>query len=320
MSARALRVEAPGKVNLFLRILAREASGYHGLETLYAAVALADELHLTLGGEGVDLEVVSERGLGPLGQNLVHRAAETLLEELGETRGVRIRLRKEIPPGAGLGGGSSDAAATLKGLNHLLGSPLGRDDLVRLAGALGADVPFFLSPMPLALAWSRGDRLLPMEPLPQRPVLLALPPFEVDTASAYRALARERMEGGEPVPASGIMDPALLGVWERLAEVATNDFEALACREHPILAGLRDAFEDTRPLLTLLAGSGSGMFAVYSGEGLASDARDAVAEEFPEIRFVLTRTLRSFPGFRPEGGPRGSGEAPAGLEGPGGPT
>ena len=304
MRHRVLTLEAPAKVNLFLRVLAREASGYHGVETLYGAVALCDTLQLELEPEGgVELEMVSEQDLGPLGQNLVHRAATALLKRVGTSRGVRIRLEKVIPAGAGLGGGSSDAAATLKGLNHLLRSPLDRDELVRIAGGLGADVAFFLSPTPLALGWSRGDRLLPMDPLPQRPVLLALPALEVDTASAYRALARRRAENRAPPPPARILDPALLGAWERLAEVAANDFEELVYRDHPLLEQVREALDGTGPVLSLLAGSGAGLFAVYSGEELAREARRELGSRFPDVRFTVTRTLRAFPRARPQSAP-----------------
>lgn len=321
MRSRVLHLEAPAKINLFLRVLAREASGHHSVETLYAAVDLADRLHLELEPKGgVELEVAAAQDLGPLNDNLVHRAAAAFLEEAGVSEGVRIRLDKVIPAGAGLGGGSSDAAATLKGLNHLLRSPLDRDRLIEIAGELGADVAFFLSPQPLALGWSRGDRLLPMDPLPQRPVVLALPALEVDTAAAYRTLARERAEAREAPPAARILDPTLLGAWERVAEIAANDFEELVYRKHPLLTRIRDAVEETRPVLTLLAGSGAGLFAVYSGDKLAHEARTRLAEEFPDVRFVVSQTLRAFPDSRPESQGTPPSSQPVGLEGPEGPA
>lgn len=296
MSPQALRLGAPAKVNLFLRILTREESGYHGLETLYAAVGLEDRIYLEVGpGDDLRLEVASAHDLGPLDENLAFRAARRLLEAADLSRKVRIVLEKRIPPGAGLGGGSSDAAAVLRGLNKILGSPLDRHGLVRVGGSLGADVPFFLSPSPLALAWSRGQRMLSLDPLPERAVLLALPPLRIDTAGAYRELARERAEAGSPPPPPAILERAAIGTWERIAGDAENDFEGSVFRAHPLVARLAEALADTDPVLSLLSGSGGAVFAIFGAAPLAEEARDRLAGRFPHTRFEVTRTLRAFP-------------------------
>jgi hypothetical protein len=189
--------------------------------------------------------------------------------------GVEIHLEKRIPVGGGLGGGSSDAAAALRGLQALFPAALTPEEVLRIAGSLGSDVPYFLCGSPLALAWGRGDRLLPLPPPPPAPVLLALPPVAVATAEAYRLLAAARREGSRLQEirreASRPGPPRLLSVetlssWDGLSALAGNDFEEVILPAHPLLRRLREALRETSPLLSLLSGSGACLFAVYGGE------------------------------------------------------
>ena len=207
-------VDAPAKVNLVLRVGARRADGYHNVDTLFAAVGLCDHLRVERAARGIAVEVAGA-DLGDPRDNLVYRAARAYLDARGERSGVAIRLEKRIPVGGGLGGGSSDAAATLRCLDELFEPPAGVAALTELARGLGADVPFFLSPSPLALGSGRGDHLTPLPPLPSRPVLLVGSPEGVGTAWAYNLLARGRGGGVEgcsldepgPRPAAGIGRP-----------------------------------------------------------------------------------------------------------------
>lgn len=290
----SVRVEAPAKVNLFLRVLAREEGGYHQIETLYAAVDLADRISVEPGGSEVTL-AVEGADLGPPQENLAYRAARGFLERVGGT-GARIELEKRIPARAGLGGGSSDAAAVLRALNRLHGDPLEIRELMELGAALGADVPFFLSPTTLALAWGRGDRLLALPPLPSRPILLVLPDEGVGTAEAYAELAeaRRRHRGGSArVGRSRLLAPGELGSWEGVAALAENDFHRTVFRDRPDLKRAHRALQDTEPLLALLSGSGSALFAVFPGEEEARRARDVVVDEMVGGRALLARTLET---------------------------
>ena len=152
-----VEIDAPAKINLWLRILAREASGFHSLESLFCAVDLCDSVRLERVEAGVQLEVEGGVDTGPPESNLVVRAARAFLVATGAgDGGVRIHLRKRIPSAAGLGGGSSDAAATLRGLNVLYGDQLGQDAVMQIGVGLGSDVPFFLGGSAFALAWSRA--------------------------------------------------------------------------------------------------------------------------------------------------------------------
>jgi 4-diphosphocytidyl-2-C-methyl-D-erythritol kinase len=290
--------ETPAKLNLFLTILAQEASGFHQLETVFAVVDLTDRIELELAGRGIDLEVVGA-DLGDPRKNLVYQAAELLMLRAGRDEGVSIRLEKRIPHGAGLGGGSSDAAATLALLNRELGDPLGSDELRGLAAGLGADVPFFLAPSPVSLGWGRGDRLLPLESLEGLSVVLVLPDVHVSTQWAYRELAEHRARRG-----GGWRGPAILSEVrsgppaDRVRAMCSrgNDFESVVFAAHPELAGIRDQLEDLGAVGARMSGSGSALFAVFEDEGQARDAARAVEVMHPSTRCHSGHFARELPG------------------------
>jgi len=293
-----LTLHAPAKVNLYLKILARETSGFHHLETVFASLEFGDILTVSRTAAGVALTTEGPP-TGPVRENLIHQAATAFLERGGVDGGVEIHLEKRIPVGGGLGGGSSDAAAALRGLQALFPGALTPEEVLRIAGSLGSDVPYFLCGSPLALAWGRGDRLLPLPPPPPAPVLLALPPVAVSTAEAYRLLAAARREGSRlqeirweasrPGPAR-LPSVETLSSWDGLSALAGNDFEDVILPAHPLLRRLREALRETSPLLSLLSGSGACLFAVYGGEREALVAKDFMEERFSESTFVLTRT------------------------------
>ncbi|MDH3571897.1 MAG: 4-(cytidine 5'-diphospho)-2-C-methyl-D-erythritol kinase, partial [Gemmatimonadota bacterium] len=156
-------ISAHAKANLFLRVLAREASGFHTLETLFTLLELHDLLTVERTEHGIEL-LVTGADTGPVEENLAYRAARMVLDATGHRFGVRMRLEKRIPVQAGLGGGSSDGAAALHAVNALLQHALPRPELLQFAAKLGSDVPFLASGAPLALAWGRGERLMRLPP------------------------------------------------------------------------------------------------------------------------------------------------------------
>ncbi|MEJ5186750.1 MAG: 4-(cytidine 5'-diphospho)-2-C-methyl-D-erythritol kinase [Candidatus Geothermincolales bacterium] len=184
---RRIALEAPAKINIFLKVGERRPDGYHSILTLFQAVDLCDLVEVELSSSGV--EIVAEGHVPQGEENLCVRAARAFERLYGGEVGARIRLHKRIPVGAGLGGGSSDAAAVLVGLNLLLGEPLNREDLERAAAEIGSDVPFFLSGG-TAEARGRGELL---QRLPSARGLLTLllnPGFSLSTAEVYREFDR----------------------------------------------------------------------------------------------------------------------------------
>lgn len=288
-------VPAPAKINLFLRILAREADGFHGLETLFCLVSLADTVHAERRDQrGVSLEVEGAE-LGPPEQNLAVRAAELVLEATGHRFGVHLRLAKRIPVRAGLGGGSSDAAAALHAVNALASHAVPRHELLQLAARLGSDVPFFVTGAPLALAWGHGERLFRLPPLPAAPALLLTPPTGIDTAEAYGWVDRARGDGRRGAVA---LDLDALSRWGDIGRMAGNDFESAAFERVP---GVRAAFEalaGTRPLVCRMSGSGSTLFAVYRTARDREDAQMMLGRRHGRVHAVETLTA-PLPGESP---------------------
>lgn len=266
-----LSAEARAKANLFLRVLARESDGYHSIETLFCRLDLADTLTARR-TEGTDVTLVVEGAdTGPAEENLALRAARLVLENSRTRFGVELALTKRIPVGAGLGGGSADAAAALGLVNALGGNAIPRSELLHLAARLGADVPFCLSEAPLAVGWSRGERMMALPALPRAPVLLLTPPVAIRTAEAYGWIDQTRPAVGRR--GSLLLDAQALAGWSDVARMAGNDFESVVFGRHPVIREAFEALARTRPLLCRMSGSGSTLLAVYRNEGDREDAR-----------------------------------------------
>ena len=286
MSAGPVTVSAPAKLNLFLRVLARESDGYHSLETLFCLVSLADTVVASSREErGVSIEVEGA-DVGPPEQNLAVRAAALVLEATGHRFGVHLRLTRWISVRVGLGGGSSDAAAALHAVNALANGAVPRHELLQFGARLGSDVPFFVTGAPLALAWGRGERLFRLPPLPVAPALLMTPPVGIDTREAYGWVDAAR----RPDSRRGALalDLDALSRWGDIGRMAGNDFESPAFERMP---GLRAAFEalaGTHPLVCRMSGSGSTLFAVYRSARDRDDARLMLGRKHGRVEAVET--------------------------------
>jgi 4-diphosphocytidyl-2-C-methyl-D-erythritol kinase len=286
VSADAVTIAAPAKLNLFLRVLARESDGYHSLETLFCLVSLADTVVATRREERVVSIEVEGADVGPPEQNLASRAAALVLEATGHPFGVHLRLTKRIPVRAGLGGGSSDAAAALHAVNALAGGAVPRHELLQFGARLGSDVPFFVTGAPLALAWGRGERLFRLPPLPAAPALLVTPPVGIDTSEAYRWVDATRVADARRGAVA--LDLDALSRWGDIGRMAGNDFESPAFERMP---GLRAAFEalaGTHPLVCRMSGSGSALFAVYRSARDRDDARLMLGRKHGRVEAVET--------------------------------
>ena len=269
----AVRVDAYAKLNLLLRVLAREADGYHGIETLFALIDLHDTVVAERReGHEVTLDVDGRDDLGPAEQNLAVRAARRVLDATGRHFGVHLRLTKRIPVQAGLGGGSSDAAAALIAVNHLADDAVPRHELLQFGAALGADVPFLVSGAPLALGWGHGERLLRLPPLPAAPALLLTPAIGVGTAEAYGWVDAARHSAGRRGALA--LDLDSLASWGSIGRMAGNDFESAVFGKLPAVRAAFEALVATRPLVCRMTGSGSTLFAIYRN---ARDRDDAAA-------------------------------------------
>ncbi len=287
----SVRVAAHAKANLFLRVLSEETSGYHGIETVFSLLELADEITVERIPEGIELEV-DGADTGPTEDNLCYRAARAILNATGQSFGVRIRLEKHIPVRAGLGGGSSDGAATLHAVNHLAGNALPRHELLQFGARIGSDVPFFVSGAPMALGWNRGERLFRLAPPPAAPALLVVPPFGMSTPEAYRLLDTAGREARGGV----VLEADAFRTWGGIGRLGGNDFESIVFTKEPKLRSLFERMAETQPLVVRLSGSGSALVAVYRTLEQRDDAAMSVGSRDQQ---VIRTTTRSSPAPAP---------------------
>ena len=279
-------IPALAKVNLFLRVLARNQDGYHGVETLLCLISLSDTLRAERrDGRGVTIEV-DGADLGPAEQNLALRAAARVLEATGNRFAVHLVLTKRIPVRAGLGGGSSDAAAALLAVNRLAGDVVPRHELLQFAGQIGSDVPFFLTGAPLALAWGRGERMIRLPPLPRSPALLLTPPVPITTADAYAWV--DSATGGSWRRGAVALDLSVLAQWGDIGRMAGNDFESAVFSRHSQIRAAFEALVTTRPLVCRMSGSGSTLFAIYRSERDREDAAMMLGRKHGRVTLVDT--------------------------------
>jgi 4-diphosphocytidyl-2-C-methyl-D-erythritol kinase len=285
--SRALVLRPSAKVNLTLRVGVRREDGYHDVHTLMQSIGLSDVLTITARSGPFGLMSRSP-GAPADATNLVWRAAQLLWRDLGHTgdaRDAHIRLDKQIPVAAGLGGGSADAAAALVGLNQIWNGRRSRRDLIALGGQLGSDVPFFLQGG-TAIGLGRGEELYPVDDVPRLGVVVIKPSFGVGTADAYGWLDADRAAGTTgPVP--GRRHDLEVG-WPGGAVVLGNDLQAPVARRHPVIDEMIAACISQGAVAAAMSGSGSAVFGVFA----ETAARRAVTGlQRPDWLVLLTRTL-----------------------------
>ena len=280
----SLSLRAHAKLNLSLRVLGVRPDGYHDLETVFQSLALHDTLDFEMREGPLALTCTSESV--PLdARNLVWQAAAVVWAcsgRRGEPEGVRVHLRKRIPVQGGLGGGSSDAAAALLGFARLWAPGLEESGLAEAAVRLGADVAFFLCGG-TALGLARGDRIFPLADLEARHVVLVCPPFGVSTPEAYGWLDADRAAGTAPAMPSGTL-PLPGGV----SLPVVNDLEPAVARRHPEIGQLRDSLRECGAEAAAMSGSGSTVFALFTGRERAAAAAAGLRRD--GWRALLTRT------------------------------
>ena len=277
---RRARVRALAKLNLSLKVLNKRPDGYHELRTVFQTISLADTIDIEFTpGRRSDVELVAEVDIP---DNLVERAARLAMEALRIRGRVRFRLAKRIPTGAGLGGGSSDAAAVLLALPVLAGKRADLETLIELGGRLGSDVPFFLLGG-TAVALGRGTELYPLPDVPARHGLVVMPPVHVSTPEAYRALRRELT----PAAGSRTINSFQALVW-RLAcgapegsweEPLENDFEAVVFDQYPQLKSIKRKLRKLGARPAMLTGSGAVLFGLFRSRSEAVRAAAAFPEQ-----------------------------------------
>ncbi|HHO77001.1 MAG TPA: 4-(cytidine 5'-diphospho)-2-C-methyl-D-erythritol kinase [Deltaproteobacteria bacterium] len=277
-----MKVHAPAKINIYLKVLHKRMDGYHELRTIMVPLSLFDEILLEATDHGI---AVNAPGCDCAdGDNLVYKAASLFFKSTGIDSGISIEVDKRIPVGAGLGGGSSDATSVLMGMNDLYHAGLSRDYLMTMAGRIGADCPFFVLGRP-ALMGSRGDEIVKEVSLEERAYLLVVPPFSISTAKVYSALKSPLTPEKDRFTIHDIGNDIISP--EQWLE---NDLETAAFGICPELGLIKEELHNAGALGVLMSGSGSSVFGVFKDTDHLCNAMDRIKRHVG-YRYIPTTGL-----------------------------
>jgi 4-diphosphocytidyl-2-C-methyl-D-erythritol kinase len=282
-----VKVIAPAKINLGLSVLGKRDDGYHEIRTLFQAVSLYDELELRPAPSGIEL-VCEGENVPPDQENIVWKAARLFLSLLDSAQGVHILLRKNIPVAAGLGGGSSDAAAVLKGLSRLFSISLPNQELLEMGKQLGADVPFFLFGNS-ALGEGIGANLTSTPPLPNSWIVIINPGFPVSTkwVFTHASLLLTKKSDHINMVKLFLVENDLL----RIGYYLHNDLEAVVVKKYPIINELKNRLLSAGAVGAVMSGSGASVFGIFADRPLADQALNVIKREVNGWRLFLTEPL-----------------------------
>lgn len=268
--SKEIKLEAPAKVNLFFEILGKRADGYHEIRSLMQPIRLFDTLWIKEGSKGPEIHCPNCPELENE-SNLVLRAIHLLERELDRPLPFSVRLSKKIPIGGGLGGGSSDSAAVLTGLNQLLGYPIQPKRLLELAAQIGSDVPFFLSKQ-TALALGRGERIEPWSDFPSWWYILIYPGFPISTSWAYDQVKFPLTRDEKTINLERLKAIKDIKKDIRVKDYLKNDLEEFVTPFYPIIGNIKKALLDQGCLQALMSGSGSTVFGIWETKKTAQEA------------------------------------------------
>ena len=282
----SIRLSAFAKINLGLRVLSRRPDDYHEIRTMYQAVSLADEIVIQMDPRPGEISVATDDSLVPTGpRNLAYRACEVWRKARGSERAVRISITKKIPAGSGLGGASSDAAATLIGLERLTGDRMPPGARLKLASELGSDVPFFLNGG-RAFGCGRGEEVYALPDLPRRQCLICFPGYPQSTPEAYAAIDSRLTDGAKS------LNIYSFGMWPQFPEnewgPAENDFETFVFAKWPELGRLKRQLLRAGAEMASLSGSGTAVYAIFDSARKLVSAQKLLRREW---RSFAVRTL-----------------------------
>jgi len=266
-----MKILSPAKINLFLHIVGKRPDGYHNLVSLMCCVGLYDTVSFDFDTAGISV-VCGHPAVPKDNTNLACQAADRFLKKIDKTGGVTISIDKHIPVGAGLGGGSSNAAAVMLGLNRYYGHPLSRDELVAIGLSVGADVPFFIYQKP-AVATGVGEKLKPYKGLKPLSVLLVYPGFGISTAEMYKTINLRLTKCGKKFNNISFYNQGF-----DIANHLCNDFETVAESRYPEIALIKAELLKHGAEGALMSGSGSSVFGLFVESEKARKAYGALSQ------------------------------------------
>ena len=291
-----IRVDCPAKINLFLEILGERDDGYHEVTTVMQTIGLYDRLFFRVKKSGIDI-YCNDSSVPTDERNLIFKVAQLLLDETGVKRGVRIEMEKGIPVASGLGGASSNAAATFIALNHLWNLGLSKDSLLNLSRKVGTDIAFFIylakDDFPAfsggtLLGKGRGNELTRVFSLPDSWMILVAPSFGVSTKRAYNSLHLELT--GEKKDSKMVVDALKSGDLRRISKFLFNRFEEVVAEKYPVIDGIKRELVEEGATGALMTGSGPVVFGFFLDGEKAKQIAKRISSGRKEERVYVTRT------------------------------
>ncbi len=282
---------APAKINLYLRVVQKRNDGFHEIETLFERISLLDELSIQKTTETSEIQC-SHVDIPTDESSLLGKTLEKFKERSGSTENFKITLRKNIPIRAGLGGGSSDAATLLKGLNEMTGFPLKNEELMDIGGQLGSDIPFFIQDVSFAIGKGRGEVIEPVEGRTKLGHLLVTPPWGVSTKDIYRKVSDFGLTKSEGIDrmVSAFLDGK---AGRSFIEYLRNDLQAIVLREFPCIKQVFSELEALGAQGVLLSGSGSTVFSIFEEKELL-EAEKKAKNIFPAEEKWFVRAVHTY--------------------------
>ena len=285
----AMELTANAKINLGLDVLRKRPDGYHDVRMVMQMTGMYDQISLSpLKKPGIRFTV--NLPYVPANENnLAYRAAKLLMDEFGVTDGLSIRLSKFIPVAAGLAGGSTDAAAVLKGVNKLFGLGLSEEELMKRGKTIGADVPYCIMGG-TALAEGIGEILTPLPDMPMCSILLAKPAISVSTKEVYGALRADAIKKHPDI--DGMLDALREGDLKGITERCSNVLEDVTAPQHPIIRAFEEEMKTGGALASIMSGSGPTVFGIFDNYDAAGACRNEMRRKYPSAKIFLTSPVR----------------------------
>jgi len=272
---KTIKIKSPAKINLGLKIIGKRSDGYHNIETIFQMISLYDDITLTESGTGITLHS-NNRDIPLNEKNLAYKAAYLLRERTGVKKGVKIEIDKNIPISAGLGGGSSNAAVTLLGLNYIWELRLSKEELLSIARLLGADVPFFLSGV-RAFGTERGDELQILSVTSKFYVILLNPRISISTEWVYKNLKLELTKGRKNISMKEFISEKR--DVEDLAVILFNDLESVVVEKYDVISRMKELLLSAGASGSLMSGSGSTVFGIFKDYSSAKQAGEMLKRD-----------------------------------------
>lgn len=286
---------APAKINLYLKVLRKRPDRYHDIETLFERIGIFDKITILSAKEGISIECTDPSI--PIGrQSLCYRAIELLKKTYKIKKGIKVRIEKNIPVAAGLGGGSSDAASILKALNSVWKLGFKKRELMNMAGTLGADIPFFLSDSPFAIGTERGDFIKPIKSNKSFWHVIICPNIRLLSSQIYKLYSElHSLNLTIKRPIDRILSPTLnINSVNGLKKLLHNDLEQIVLSREPLIKNIKDILARGYKKNTLVSGSGPSVFGIYGTKKEAVKAKEDSLKRFPNSQGWRTFVTKTF--------------------------